>query len=189
MGGSCVRVRRPRHKEPGRPEGLPHAATIKRTAGVKTTIVCHGAWLPLCCRAAKPYRRLLSATGRTISGDFDGCNRTVGRRITLVARGLAPVRWRSRRKTGRCGGAVGMRWQVDGAASPPGGSKLPRHKGIIPTGFAEGLRLSGAAAQPNGGTPPRHTMPHRTLCVRLLNGARSVPGCIPLLRVGTIVWG
>ena len=54
-------------------------------------------------RAAKPYRRLLSATGRTISGDFGGCNRGVGSRAVIVARGLAPVRRRSRRKTGRCG--------------------------------------------------------------------------------------
>src|SRR5471030_2576274 len=56
-----------------------------------------------------------------------------------------------------------MRWQMDGAASQPGGSKLPRHDGWFPTGFAEGLRVMGAAAQPNGGEPSRHSKPLATM--------------------------
>ena len=34
-GGSCAQVGRPGQKEPGRPEGLPRTATIKRICGRK----------------------------------------------------------------------------------------------------------------------------------------------------------
>jgi hypothetical protein len=68
--------------------------------GADATVVVHMVLgFTYIVRAAKPYRRLLSATGRTISGDFGGCNRGVGARTGIVARELAPVRQRSCRKT------------------------------------------------------------------------------------------
>ena len=56
MGGSRAQVGEPGQKEPGRPEGLPRTATIKRHCGHKKS-ACNGmvgACAPLSDRAAKP---------------------------------------------------------------------------------------------------------------------------------------
>ena len=67
------------YEEPGRPGGLPHTATIKQTTGAEALIVV---FMMLgytrIVRAAKPYRRSMPATGRTISGDVAGRNGAVG---------------------------------------------------------------------------------------------------------------
>ena len=64
-GGSCAQVGRPGQKEPGRPEGLPRTATIKRICGRKKS-ACNryvGACAPVCARAVKPGR-CFSATAK-----------------------------------------------------------------------------------------------------------------------------
>ncbi len=62
---------RSRSAKSGRPEDLPHTATIKQTTDVEALVV---AFMMLgytrIVRAAKPYRRSTPATGRTISADL-----------------------------------------------------------------------------------------------------------------------
>jgi hypothetical protein len=92
------------YEEPGRPEGLPHTATIKRSTGafVRPLLVMGARLLHVSSGLRNPIANCVSDRP-TLGSDFDTRNRAVGPHALTVARGLAPVRWRSRRKTGHCG--------------------------------------------------------------------------------------
>jgi hypothetical protein len=123
-----------------------------------TDVASYGAWLHLYPKGCETLSPTAVRDGRTISVDFDCCNRGVGPYTVIVARELAPVRRRSRRKTGHCGVSVGIGWQglgllrspAEQAPSPqrPGsytffGSRLIQ---IVPTLRVTDLRLASTDA-------------------------------------------
>ena len=100
MGGSCVRVRRPRIRGTRQTRRSPTHSHHKINAGRRSVVV---AFMLLgytrIVRAAKPYRQAMPATGRTISADLACCNASVGR-------ALNPQPMRS-----NCGSRACPRWR------------------------------------------------------------------------------